>query len=154
MVDSQVKDFSQHSKELLFALGLVAPVKPEVELVFPSDLSILSDDELGRHLAYWSSMCAYAHQKVSILDGSLVLAKTEYDQEYDLRLYHRQGTSITERKLGVSVSKTLRDMKRRIATIEADLKVLKAVLVGYDLKNSAVSREITRRHNERNLRDA
>ena len=60
---------------------------------------------------------------------------------------------MAERKLGVAVSKTLREMKSRIATIEADLKVLKSVVVGYDLKNSAISREITRRQHERNLRD-
>lgn len=153
MVDTKVIEFGAHSRDLIINLGLVAPSKPEFDLVYPSDLSVLSEDDLSRHLAYWSSMCGYAHQKVSVLEGALVLSKTEHDQEYDLRLYNRQGSSMAERKLGVSVSKTLREMKRRVSTIEADLKVLKAVLVGYDLKNSAVSREITRRQHERNLRD-
>lgn len=153
MVDEKVVNFGHHSRDLMNCLGLVAPCKPLEDLAYPSDLSILSEDELSRHLSYWSSMCGYAHQKVAILEGALVLAKTEYDQEYDLRLYNRQGGSMTERKLGVSVSKTLREMKSRIATMEADLKVLKSVVVGYDLKNSAVSREITRRQHERNLRN-
>ena len=63
------------------------------------------------------------------------------------------GSSISERKISLGASKVLRQMKTRIAVIDADLRVLKSVLVGYDLKNSSVSREITRRQNERNLRD-
>lgn len=153
MVDEKVIDFGAHSRDLMSSLGLVAPRKPIEDLAYPSDLSVLSEDDLSRHLAYWSSMCGYAHQKVAVLEGALVLAKTEHEQEYDLRLYNRQGSSMAERKLGVAVSKTLREMKSRIATIEADLKVLKSVVVGYDLKNSAISREITRRQHERNLRD-
>ena len=98
-------------------------------------------------------MTAYAHQKVSVLEGALVLAKSDYELEYDLRLYNKAGNSVSERKIGLGASKVLREMKTRIAIIEADLKVLKSILVGYDLKNSAVSREITRRNNERNLRD-
>lgn len=153
MVDQKVIEFGQHSQELIRVLGLVAPTKPEQDLVFPPDLSRVDDDTLGMHLSYWSNACSYAHQKVSVLEGALVLAKSEYEQEYDLRLYSKQGMSISERKILVGASVKIREMKTRIAVIEADLKILKAVLVGYDLKNSAVSREITRRNNERNLRD-
>ncbi len=87
------------------------------------------------------------------MEGALVLARSEYEQEYDLRLYSKQGSSMSERKVAVGASRTIRDMKTRLAVIEAELKILKAILIGYDLKNSAVSREITRRNNERNLRD-
>jgi len=153
MVDDLVKVFSDRSNELIRSLGLHAPVKPNVELTFPSDLSKVSDDALGEHLAYWCSMCSYAHQKVSVLDGAFVLARNDYDQEFDLRLYNVQGSSVSERKVKVSASKTIREMKTRLHTIEADLKILKAVVLGYDLKNSAISREITRRNNERQLRD-
>ncbi len=153
MVDQKVVDFGLHSRQLLSALGLFAPASPTVELVFPSDLSRLSDTEIAQHLSYWASMTAYAHQKVAVLEGALIHAKGEYEQEYDLRLYNKSGSSISERKIALGASKMLRAMKVRITTIEADLKVLKSILIGYDLKNSAVSREITRRHNERNLRD-
>jgi hypothetical protein len=153
MVDQKVIDFGTHSRELLSSLGLHAPAHPSTELVFPNDLGKLSDDEVSAHLSYWASMTAYAHQKVSVLEGALVLAKSDYELEYDLRLYNKAGNSVSERKIGLGASKVLRQMKVRIAVIEADLKVLKSILVGYDLKNSAVSREITRRNNERNLRD-
>lgn len=153
MVDQKVVDFGLHSRQLIAALGLVAPASPSVEMVFPSDLSKLSDTDIAQHLSYWASMTAYAHQKVAVLEGALVHAKNEYEQEYDLRLYNRSGNSVSERKIALGASKLLRAMKVRVTTIEADLKVLKSILIGYDLKNSAVSREITRRHNERNLRD-
>lgn len=153
MVDDLVKEFSERSTELVRSLGLHAPVQPTQELTFPSDLSKITDDALGQHLSYWCSMCSYAHQKVSILEGAFVLARNEYDQEFDLRLYNVPGNSISERKLKVSASKRIREMKVRLHTIEADLKILKAVVLGYDLKNSAISREITRRNNERQLRD-
>jgi len=153
MVDQKVIDFGTHSRELLKSLGLHAPNHPTQDLVFPGDLGRLSDEEVSKHLSYWASMTAYAHQKVSVLEGALVLAKSDYELEYDLRLYNKAGNSVSERKIGLGASRVLRDMKTRIAIIEADLKVLKSILVGYDLKNSAVSREITRRNNERNLRD-
>lgn len=153
MVDTQVIEFGERSRTLLSSLGLVAPSHPSTELSFPDDLSRLSDTEIGHHLSYWCNMCAYAHQKVSVLEGALVLARAEYEQEYDLRLYSKQGSSVSERKIAVGASKKIREMKTRLAVIEADLKILKAILLGYDLKNSAVSREITRRNNERNLRD-
>jgi len=153
MVDQKVIDFGSHSRELLSSLGLHAPNHPSQEMIFPSDLGRLSDEEVSKHLSYWASMTAYAHQKVSVLEGALVIAKSEYELEYDLRLYNKPGSSVSERKIGLGASKVLREMKTRIAVIEADLKVLKSILIGYDLKNSAVSREITRRNNERNLRD-
>lgn len=153
MIDAQVIEFGERSRELIKSLGLTAPSQSNKELTFPSDLSRLSDSELGQHLTYWCNMCAYAHQKVAVLEGALVLARSEYEQEYDLRLYSKQGSSMSERKVAVGASRTIRDMKTRLAVIEADLKILKAILIGYDLKNSAVSREITRRNNERNLRD-
>lgn len=153
MVDQKVIDFGSHSRELLAALGLYAPRSPGEELIFPSDLGKLSEEELSQHLTYWANMTSYAHQKVAVLEGALVIAKCEYEQEYDLRLYNKTGNSISERKASLGASKVLREMKARIATIDADLRVLKSILVGYDLKNSAVSREITRRHNERNLKN-
>ena len=154
MVDEQVVAFGERSRNLLQALGLVAPNNPNKELIFPDDLSRLGDAELGHHLSYWCNMCAYAHQKVSVLEGALVIARAEYEQEYDLRVYSKQGSSVSERKVAVGASKKIREMKTRLALIEADLKILKAILLGYDLKNSAVSREITRRNHERNLRDS
>lgn len=153
MVDQKVIDFGLHSRQLIAALGLFAPASPSVELIFPSDLSRLSDTEIAQHLSYWASMTAYAHQKVAVLEGAFIHAKSEYEQEYDLRLYNKTGTSVSERKIALGASKVLREMKVRVTTIEADLKVLKSILIGYDLKNSAISREITRRHNERTLRD-
>ena len=153
MVDQKVVDFGLHSRKLIAALGLFAPASPSEEKVFPIDLSTLSDTEVAEHLSYWASMTAYAHQKVAILEGALIHAKNEYEQEYDLRLYNKPGNSVSERKIALGASKMLRAMKLRVTTIEADLKVLKSILIGYDLKNSAISREITRRNNERNLRD-
>ena len=52
MVDNKVIEFGAHSRNLILNLGLVAPSKPETNLVYPSDLSVLSEDDLSRHLAY------------------------------------------------------------------------------------------------------
>lgn len=153
MINTLVKNFSSRSLILIKSLGLHAPVQPTKELIFPNDLSKLGDDELGLHLSYWCNMCAYAHQKLSVLEGALILSKCEYDQEYDLRLYSVTGSSVSEKKIKVNASKRVRELKSNTSTIEADLKILKAIVLGYDLKNSAISREITRRNNERQLRD-
>jgi hypothetical protein len=60
---------------------------------------------------------------------------------------------ITEARSLVNSTKTVRELKTAVSVIEADLKVLKSVQIGYDLKNSAISREITRRSHERNTRN-
>ncbi len=151
MFIDKVLEFGKRSNDALVALGLPKPTRPQNELEFPADLSTLCNEDLGLHLSYWASMCAYAQQKVAILEGSLILAREEADQECDLRLYSKikSGVKVTEAKVTVNSTKTVRDLKKQISIIEADLKLLKSVLIGYDLKNSAISREITRRNTDR-----
>ena len=152
-LSDRVVEFGQRSKELVSSLRLEVATPPDRQLVFPSDLSRVHDQELGEHLAYWASMCAYAHQKLAILEGSLILAKQELEDEINLRTYHRQDKSMVERKTAVQAMTVIRTLSRNVATIEADLKVIKSVVMGYDMKNSAISREITRRNSERSIRD-
>lgn len=152
-LSDRVVEFGQRSKELISSLRLEIQVPPDKHLVFPSDLSKVHDQELGEHLAYWASMCSYAHQKLAVLEGSLILAKQELEDEVNLRTYHRQDKSMVERKTAVQAMTVIRTLSRNVATIEADLKVIKSVVMGYDMKNSAISREITRRNSERSIRD-
>jgi len=151
MFIDKVLDFGKRSDDVLTTLGLPKPTRPQNELEFPADLSTLCNEDLGHHLSYWAAMCAYAQQKVAILEGSLILSKEEADQECDLRIYSKikSGSKVTEAKVVVNATKVVRDLKRRISIIEADLKLLKSILIGYDLKNSAISREITRRNTDR-----
>ena len=150
---SEVTAFGERSRELLDALGVPAPARPEGHLELPSDLSSLHDSELGQHLSYWASMSAYLHHKVAVLEGSLILTKQRLEDDTQVRIYSRQDKSMAERKVAVSSMRTIRELSERVATIEADLKVLKSVVNGYDMKNSAISREISRRSSERSLRD-
>lgn len=152
---SDVIAFGARSRELVESLGLTSPQAPQAEIVFPQDLSSIHHDDLGEHLSYWASMCAYGHSKVAVLEGAFIIAKQQLDEEVTLRLYSRQSypETATEKKNAVMSMKAVRELTQKVATIEADLKVLKAVVMGYDMKNSAISREITRRHNEKALRD-
>jgi hypothetical protein len=152
---SDVIEFGRRSKELVESLGLTAPNLPQTELIFPADLSMMHSEDLGAHLSYWASLCAYGHSKVAVLEGALIIAKQQLDEEVSMRLYAKQGHqgTATEKKSAVMSSKAVRGLFQKVATIEADLKVLKAVVMGYDMKNSAISREISRRHNEKALRD-
>ena len=155
MFSNSVLEFGQRASGMLDQLGLPAPQRSANDLEFPQDLGEIANEDLAMHLSYWSSMCSYAQQKVAVLEGTYVILKEKSDQEYDIRLYAsiKKGMKITEARAIVNASKTVRDMKAEVSTIEADLKVLKAVLSGYELKNHAISREITRRSNERNIRD-
>ena len=152
-LSDRVLDFGRRAKELTLSLRLDGAELPSGDVAFPSDLSKLHDAEIGRHLAYWASMCAYAHQKLAVLEGALILAKQELEDETQVRIYHRQDKSMAERKAAVSSMKVVRELSKQVATIEADLKVIKSVVMGYDMKNSAISREITRRTSERSIRD-
>jgi hypothetical protein len=152
--EQSVVEFGSRANGLLRTLGLPAPNKPSKEILFPEDLGSIHSDDLGVHLSYWASICAYGHQKVAVLEGALVLAREQAEAEYDVRLFAKSSTQkITERRAHVSATKAVRSLRSRVATIEADLKVLKSVILGYDLKNAAISREITRRQQERLLRD-
>ncbi len=155
MFSNDVLDFGKRASSMLDQLGLPTPTRAKNDLAFPEDLGEIVNEDLAMHLSYWSSMCSYAQQKVAVLEGTYVISKEKSDQEYDIRLYAsiKKGMKITEARAIVNASKTVRDMKANVSTIEADLKVLKAVLSGYELKNQAISREITRRSNERNIRD-
>ena len=155
MFSDDVLEFGQRSSNMLDQLGLPLPKRAANDLEFPEDLSEIANEDLAMHLSYWSSMCSYAQQKVAVLEGTYVISKEKTEQEYDIRLYTaiKKGMKITEARAIVNASKIVRDMKTSVSTIEADLKVLKAVLSGYELKNHAISREITRRSNERNIRD-
>ena len=155
MFSENVLDFGQRASSMLNQLNLPMPSRFSSDLDFPEDLAEISDGDMGKHLSYWSSLCSYAQQKIAVLEGSLIVMKDQSEQEYDVRLYSaiKKNMKITEARAIVNATKTVRDMKTKISTIEADLKVLRAVLVGYELKNNAISREITRRTHERNIRD-
>jgi len=140
----------------LVELDLPMPANRRDQLVFPQDLSSIHSDELARHLSYWASMCAYVHFQVSITEGSLVITKQQLEEESDVRLYSKlkkENITATMAKSAVGSSRVVIELKRKIAQMESDLKILKSVAMGYDLKNSAISREISRRQQERNLRN-
>jgi len=149
---SEVGNYASRARQMLDRLGLPTDSAPPPALDFPRDLSVVADEDLGHHLAYWAAMCAYAHQKVAILEGALIIARSKYNNEYQSRMMARAG-SFADRKVAVESSKFIKDYSDEIAIIEADLKVLKSVVIGYDLKNSAISREITRRTHERSIRN-
>lgn len=140
----------------LVSLGLDVPQGREEHLGFPEDLSSIHIDDLGVHLSYWASMCSYVLYQISLVEAELIVKKQSLEEECDLRLYSKMKSSnitATLAKSAVGSSRSVLELKRSVAQIEADLKVLKAVSLGYDLKNSAISREISRRQQERNLRD-
>ncbi len=149
---SEITDYSARSRVMLSRLGLPTDSAPPPALEFPQDLSAVADEDLGHHLSYWAAMCAYAHQKAAVLEGALIIARAKYNNEYQSRMMARSG-SFADRKVAVESSKQIKDYSEEIAVIEADLKVLKSVVIGYDIKNSAISREITRRTHERSIRN-
>lgn len=154
-VSKLVSEFSDRSDELISSLGLVKPNNERPSMVFPEDLSSIHSEELSVHLSYWGELCSYVYNKISILEGTVVLAKQKLEEETDIRVLSKlkEGKTSSYAKAWVGSCKTVINLKRDIAQIESDLKVLKGVAFGYDLKNSAISREITRRQQEKALRN-
>jgi len=147
---------SQKSIARVVSLGLILPQGREEHVSFPEDLSAIHIDDLGVHLSYWASMCSYVLYQISLVEAELIVKRQTLEEECDLRLYSKMknaNITATLAKSSVGSSRTVIELKRLVAQMEADLKVLKSVALGYDLKNSAISREISRRQQERNLRD-
>lgn len=149
MPENLVREFSEHSRDMVRKLRLPSPKEVPGTISWPSTLGDLSEELLSRHLTYWSGLVGYAGYKVSILSGAAMIAQMEFEQEFDVRYTSSTDPLVTDKRHHVGASKAVRAKKRKACQLQADLKVLQSLLSSYEMKYAAVSRELTRRKNER-----
>ena len=123
-----------------------APRKGDLE--WPDCLADITNEDLAKHLTFWASWAAYAQTQVAVVDGALVVARSNYEMEFDVRYNSSDETKVSDKRHVVGSSKSVRTLKRRVARLEADLKLLKSLLAAYEMRYNASSRELTRRVSE------
>lgn len=142
---SPATEFEQHAQELVSNLGLYPVERPEHALAWPRDLANLPDEGIAQHLTYWSAITGYVEYRVSILRGALIRKKDAYTEEYALRCSQRHDSSFAKTKRIVESRSSVRALATYVARLEADVEILDAVRRGYERNYHAVSRELTRR---------
>jgi hypothetical protein len=129
-------------------LGLPRPEKPRSpDLTWPDNVADLESQELAQHLTVWSAWSGYARYHLAIAETNYAAFSKEHDVTEQVRLFKSKGDykTVTEHKASVGQSKDMQELKAKVLVAEAEKKMIKALLDGYELKHSTVSREISRR---------
>jgi len=111
-----------------------------------NDISKISDEDLGVLLWKFSAMVEYVGAQLALADSDNVISKANEIAEKTYRCLGSKAKTAKERELesqihAASKQKAFIHFKRRAQTT-----LLEAVYQGYEVKRSAISREITRRH--------
>lgn len=156
MSDEQQTDQMEKSRTLLRSENMALTAKltfPKQELTddeisFPKDLSNTTDDELSRMMGQYSSLIAYAQFVFGQATIEFIAKKSAYDIER-AKLYtvYRRDDRMTEkeREAALELNSSLRPKKFDMVQAEAYMKLVEALLQGYNQKYAVLSRELTRK---------
>jgi hypothetical protein len=138
-------------------LGLPLPDKPmisnerqdngEIEITWPADIGLLSPQELGEHLTWWSGWASYARYYLARAEVNVETSKEAYDLERSIRIFKSSGDyeKVTEVKAAIAQMPDMVNMKGRLLEAKAQQKLLRSLVEGYDAKYATISRELSRR---------
>jgi hypothetical protein len=124
----------------------------EKDVQFPSNLGELDDIELDFHRSFWTRVYSEGLYYLAMADTNRTSALSHYEYVYNqelLAITPEKGQSKREAAAAEnkeSVRKAKEMYHRELATYTQ----LKALVEGYNAKMSAVSRELTKRINEKN----
>ncbi len=141
----------EHARAKLESLGLRTPTRPKdatgesLDPVFPTDLSLLTSEELGRYLGYYTAMVDYSGAQLALLDAAHLVEKYNDKVQGTISMLEADGKTKYEReakaKLDTAVTKQALAYHVRVA----EFKLTQTVHEGYVYKLKAISREIARR---------
>lgn len=148
------EELVEGSLQTLHRLGLRLPRKPkakdgtELDPVFPSDLSEVSSDSLGRLLGEFTSMADYATAQLALMDTRQAITKYNEKLTVTWELLGASGgnAKLREAKATTQQKARVRALAHQVRVAEYTL--LRTVAEGFTNKAKAISREITRRLNQ------
>jgi len=129
-------------------LGFPKPSKPRLgDLEWPDNIADLESQELALHLTTWSGWAGYARYYLAIAETNYAAFSKEHDVKEQIKLFKSKGDykTVTEHKASVGQSRDMQEVKAKVLVAEAEKKLTKALLDGYEIKYSTISREISRR---------
>jgi hypothetical protein len=118
------------------------------DLDFPSDLTNLTFDQLGKQMGVWTSVIAYTQFQVAMADVEHTAKgnKLEYERKklYLTLLQAGRGTE-TQRNAVLKTDANLVKLQAEYEIARAKFVMLKALLDSYSKYYNAFSRELSRR---------
>lgn len=129
-------------------LGLPLPGKPiDSEVAWPDNVADLAPVELAHHLTWWAGWGAFTRYHLAKSETNLASFEAEYDLLVKETMFKSTGDYKTVTELKASIAQMPSVVKIQGKTLEATamVKMLRAVLEGYQAKYATVSREISRR---------
>lgn len=159
MADEQLNLLDVRSQGVKLALaalnelGLPLPYPPSVEareLRLPQNLHQATSAELSTQLSMWSECAADAEFQLSMATSNLEAAQSQHAHTVKLHMRdYDDKVTVTARKADIDTVPEVYQLLLRIGHLKALERMLKAVLTGYRDKIFVVSREISRRGQER-----
>jgi hypothetical protein len=137
------------------SLGFPIPQSPyDSGIAWPENVADLESQELAAHLTHWSAWAGYARYQLAVAETNHTAFSTEFGVNEQVCLYKSKGDykTVTELKASVHQLPKMQELRAKVLKAEAEKKIIKALLDGYEMKYSTISREISRRTQD--FRDA
>ena len=118
------------------------------QLDFPSDLTLLSLDQLGEQMGLWTSVIAYTQYQVAMADveSTAKINKYEYEKaKLYLQLVDTGKGTEAQRQAHLKANSDLGKLHADSELAKAKYTLLKALLSAYSKYYGAFSRELSRR---------
>ncbi len=144
-------DSLEYGDERVKDLGLPIPSKQtpyEGEIVeWPSSLSELTLEDLSVQMTWWTGWSAYGRYSLSRAETNLASCEEAFTLNMGAYLVATSGDypTVTAAKAAYAQKPDSISLKRQIMKLQAEKKIVGALLQGYDEKKKTVSRELTRR---------
>ena len=146
-LDKQVKDFATKVVKRVKELGLDKLPEPSIdqELFNVTDVTKLSDQDIGRVYYAAQQMCAYVLDCAAKLDIETIFAGHKKDRAYSLALLNADGSSADDRKAEAEIDALHRFWNEVYLERRGAYKLLQASAQAYEKLADGLSREISRR---------
>lgn len=157
----EIQDFKyrEEAKAKVMKAGLIFPAQPNIpdelmdgtgHIQLPSDLTAVSDDELGMYLTIFTGLSAYGTAVVANADIDWTVAEriATFAERYEIIKLPKDSQKNDDLRYG-SVHRLgyVRELRKDELEKQATFKMATAMVAGYEKMSNAVSREITRRAN-------
>lgn len=154
--DDTIHDESRTLKKAMTyvdTLGFPLPERPASTGVFwPSNVADLDSTELAQHLTHWSAWAGYSRFQLAIAETNFAAFTEESAVNEQVFMYRSKGDykTVTEMKASVAQRPEMQQLAAKVLRAEAEKKIIKALLEGYEMKYATISREISRRTHDFN----
>lgn len=142
-------------KWLVEELGLPLPKKPVHEPEgeapeWPRNIADLTPDDLAHHMTWWSGYETFAKYQLARIATTLASIEDSASLKFDKFMFKSQGDypTVTAAKAAFRQKPENVSVQEEILGLQAQVKMLSALVEGYEKKFAVISREVSRREME------